>query len=427
MFQFEKFQMKAKQLRIGDCGLRIERAPAFPFRNLKSTFGIFSRAIIFCGLLMAANSALAQSWTPTGAPTNTWTCVASSADGNNLVASGIRITIPIYTSTNAGETWAVTSAPSNSWNSTASSADGNKLVAVQSAGGWIYTSTNAGATWTSNNAPQANWTFVASSADGNKLAAVNNSPETIYTSTNGGIAWTQATNAPAAIWTSVASSADGGKLAAVNSYPGTLYTSTNGGAVWQRATNAPNMNWICIASSADGNTLIAVVNEGSVYTSADFGNTWKTNGNGLPSTAGWYACASSADGTKLVAVSQKQGIYSSMDSGNDWISNDAPHLVWQAVASSADGNRLAATAWDGGIWISQTAPSPQLNLSCSNGALNFSWLVPSTNFVLQQSSDLSADDWTTLTNLPALNFTNLQEQLTLAPTNNSGFFRLIAQ
>ncbi|HEU6448663.1 MAG TPA: hypothetical protein VFV23_09535 [Verrucomicrobiae bacterium] len=57
--------------------------------------------------------------------------------------------------------------------------------------------------------------------------------------------------------------------------------------------------------------------------------------------------------------------------------------------------------------------------------LNFSWLIPSTNFVLQQSFDLA--NWATLTNSPTLNFTDLNEELSLTPTNNSGFFRLIAQ
>jgi hypothetical protein len=33
----------------------------------------------------------------------------------------------------------------------------------------------------------------------------------------------------------------------------------------------------------------------------------------------------------------------------------------------------------------------------------------------------------TLTNTPALNLTNLNNELTLSPSNSSGFFRLISQ
>jgi hypothetical protein len=48
--------------------------------------------------------------------------------------------------------------------------------------------------------------------------------------------------------------------------------------------------------------------------------------------------------------------------------------------------------------------------------------LPSTNFVLQQSSDLAS--WTDMTDTPALNLTNLQNEVVLSPTNGSGFYRL---
>ena len=63
----------------------------------------------------------------------------------------------------------------------------------------------------------------------------------------------------------------------------------------------------------------------------------------------------------------------------------------------------------------------------TNSYLAFSWTVPSTNFVLQQNSDLSIEGWTTVTNLPVLNLTNLQEEVGLSPANGNSFFRLIAQ
>jgi photosystem II stability/assembly factor-like uncharacterized protein len=58
----------------------------------------------------------------------------------------------IYISADSGATWTQTSAPTNyDWFSVASSADGNQLVAVGSdlsfSQGVIFTSTNSGATW----------------------------------------------------------------------------------------------------------------------------------------------------------------------------------------------------------------------------------------------------------------------------------------
>src|SRR6266568_5130606 len=80
------------------------------------------------------------------------------------------------------QTWTLTSAPSNSWFSVAESADGARIVAAAASdnrfgplNGLIYVSTNSGATWLAADAPHAGWTSVASSPDGvNCLAACQN-------------------------------------------------------------------------------------------------------------------------------------------------------------------------------------------------------------------------------------------------------------
>ena len=80
---------------------------------------------------------------------------------------------------------------------------------------------------------------------------------------------------------------------------------------------------------------------------------------------------------------------------------------------SADGNESVAVASNGGIWISQTINNskPQLSVVFKNTSLVISWLIPSTNFVLQQSFDLA--NWSFVTNVPVLNLTNLQNQVTV--------------
>ena len=60
----------------------------------------------------------------------------------------------------------------------------------------------------------------------------------------------------------------------------------------------------------------------------------------------------------------------------------------------------------------------------SNNNLVLSWIVPTTNFVLQQNLDLTTTNWTNVTNAPVLNLTNLQDEVVLSPTNDSGFYRL---
>jgi hypothetical protein len=63
-----------------------------------------------------------------------------------------------------------------------------------------------------------------------------------------------------------------------------------------------------------------------------------------------------------------------------------------------------------------------MNITPTNGNYTLSWTVPSTNFVMQQSSNLIS--WSNVTNTPALNLTNLQNQVMLSPSNSSGFYRL---
>jgi hypothetical protein len=170
-------------------------------------------------------------------------------------------------------------------------------------------------------------------------------------------------------------------------FESSIYVSTNSGIAWT-ITSVPATNWVSIASSADGSRLVVV------------------------------AALDAMSGPFPPAISGL--IYSSTDSGTTWVSNSAPVRDWFCVASSADGCKLVATT--DGIWISQTTPAPQMNITPTNGNLTLSWIVPSTNFIMQQSPDLSS--WTDMTNPPALNLTSLQNEVTLPLTGSNAFYRL---
>ena len=407
-----------------------------------------------CGLFLVVDPVFAQTWTQTGVPDQFIPAVASSADGSKLVAAGLSGGMngygTIFTSTNSGATWTSNNLPIllAAWNSVASSADGTKLVAVSKLDA-IITSTNAGATWTTNSAPTEAWTSVASSADGTNLVAVAGvdaygavgTISAICISTNGGTTWTP-TLAPSNYWVSVASSADGTKLVAATwadaayENPGIIYVSTNSGGTWT-PTMAPTNAWSCVASSADGCKMAATcfpgaainpalrTSAGGIYTSTNSGLTWTSNN--VPNF-GWQAIASSADGRILVAGENDGQIYSSTNSGATWTTNNAPIGVWNSFASSADGSKLIGAGADlssgSGIFISQTIPTPQLNIASLNNNLVLSWIIPSTNFVLQQNLDLTMTNWTDVTNTPTLDLANLQDEMVLSPTNGSGFYRL---
>ncbi len=390
--------------------------------------------------LLTANFALGQTWTQTSAPTNLWwTSVVSSADGTKLLAGAFgKSPSRIYTSKDSGVSWTTNGAPNEMWGAIASSADGNTLVASVASylkTNVIYVSTNAGATWTSNtNVPSLG--YFACSADGRKWIASGDGG--IYTSTNSGATWTS-NNVPNGLWLCVASSADGTKLVAVEttnlaSYICQIYVSRDSGITWS-LTSAPGLTWDSISTSADGTKLVAAATataytSGAIYTSVDSGTNW------MPTSAPnnmWDCVASSADGNKLAAAAPYDNsaqvsvpLYTSTNAGNTWITASSLGKHWRVVVSSADGNKLVAIDENsGGIWTSQTTPAPQLNIAPSSNKLTLAWTVPSTKFVMQQSSDLGS--WTDMTNAPVLNLTNLQNEVVLPPPGGSVFYRLKTQ
>ncbi len=383
----------------------------------------FTPALVITGLLLIGDSAGAQSWTQTSAPSNSWHSVAISADGTRLIAvadnydgDGL-----IYTSTNGGAAWFPTSAPRAAWSSVASSADGMKLVASGNAG--LYNSPDYGTTWTLRT--NLHFGSLAASADGTRLIGADGSP---FTSTDSGATWQLSFYAGSC----VASSADGTKLVTgFFAYPGQLmggiFTSTNAGLTWT-LTSAPldyTTGWTSLASSADGMKLAATIGytswptgPGPVYTSADRGNTWRPT----PSPVTWWtSIAGSSDGTKLIAASIA-GVYTSTNSGVNWTSNNVGVMV--AVASSADGSKLAAVAKGGGIYLSQAAPAPLLDVSRLATHLTISWIVPANPFRLQQNAGLNPTNWEDVPTTPTFDLTNLQYQLSVFPSKASSFYRL---
>lgn len=385
-------------------------------------------------MLTMAGFASAQTWTQTTASSNSWSSIACSADGSKLVAVG-NSSSPIYISTNYGATWTPNSTTTNNWVHVASSADGTKLEAAIRGVVQTYLSTNGGSTWYNGFVPGTGGQIscIAFSADGSKLFFTTSSGF-LFFSTNAGLPFIRMLSAPPI--TSVACSADGTQL--VGGGISRFYTSTNSGLSWVTNNSTIEIgNWV-VASSADGTKLAAAFSvglPGNLITSTDGGTTWVTNN--VPELY-WKCIAMSADGTHLVAAAwnssdpQTGPIYTSTNLGLNWISNNVPNQTWEGLACSADGNEFVAVSADnenginspgtGQIWISQSQPVPQLNLTPSPSDLTLAWTVPSTNFVLQQSADLIS--WADVTDSPVLNYTNLQNQVTLSPTNSAAFYRL---
>ena len=369
---------------------------------------------------MVVSYGFAQTWTQTSPDsTSSWTGIACSADGKVVIA--INSTAKPLLSIDSGNTWTTIATAPDGYSCVASSADGTKLLGSFFGGGiYPYVSADSGMTWAQTSASNADWRAVACSADGSNLLAAGYNTS-VWLSTNSGASW-QTSSAPIKQWTSLASSADGTKLIGAGS--GQIYISTNSGNNWRPAA----AGGYSVATSANGSVLVATeftgyyfgIPQGGTYISTNSGISWRTN----PIVGSFVA--SSADGKRLIISIYASEYYASTDSGVTWVTNSTPFSSY-AFALSADGCRLFATSFSQGIWVGQVDPSPQLNLAAADTSLALSWLVPSTDFVLQQNLYLTTTNWVTLTNAPTLNFTNLNNELTLPPSNSSGFFRLITQ
>jgi hypothetical protein len=153
----------------------------------------------------------------------------------------------------------------------------------------------------------------------------------------------------------------------------------------------------------------------------------------------WNWIASSASGSNLVVVGsfssgQEVGpVYTSTDAGLNWSSNNVTPQAWVSVASSADGNvRIGATPVSsrtspigtGSIWISRITSPPRLNIDLVDTNVLVSWIIPSSDFKLQQTSDLGTEQWDDVSTVPTLNLSTLRNEVLLPLTSTNAFFRL---
>jgi hypothetical protein len=372
----------------------------------------FLDCVLVMVLLVTVVSGFGHTWEHTNTLKN-YLAIGMSADGRIICAvdSGDRLDI----STNWGKTW-ITMPNSHAIggiapNGIAVSADGAIIHGISlSSSSWV--STNQGITWAQTAFPFNVAWRIACSGDGAKVIAASINGPVCYSTNSGANCY--ASSAPNAKWVSLASTADGKRMvAAVDG--GDIYFSTNYGASWT-PTGLFSQAFTAACVSANGQWIGATTATNS-YLSSDAGVSWVTNGLG----GGSIACT--ANGSNwVIAASQ---LYTSTDGGVTWQTN-LPITSASMAVVSADGCEISVLQSDG-IWMGRATASPQLNIQPKDSNLDLSWLLPSTNFVLQQNADLTIANWITVSNGPTLNFTNLQQEVRLPATTNSMFFRLIAQ
>ena len=341
-----------------------------------------------------------------------WHGLAASADGSKLFAGVDGGSL--YRSTDFGVTWNVIANTSGkNWFSIASNIDGTKVAAVDR-GGHIWTSTNSGSTWTQRSVGAVrNWESIASSSDGSKLVAVasnDNLNGFIYTSSNSGVTWSS-NLAPAGTnkFTGVASSNDGTYLAATTWANG-IYTSSDSGQTWTARTlpvpNSGSTTYLqAVASSGDGSRLVTGSrtlpggsNGGVIFTSGDYGVTWKAFSK---TTLDYINFTSNGDGSRLAATIYNQsGVSTSADYGATWtfqsvgISGEIP------IASNIDGSLLFVGEYGGNLWTGKIPNARVVAVlpASTTAALAATASTPATELSFTASSAAAAVTVTPITN-----------------------------
>lgn len=354
------------------------------------------RELLVLGLIGSIFGPLhAQTWQPTPNSPYASMAVACSGDGRIFYALTSEVG-NLYRSTNGGASW--TQLLQLAGYPLSCSSDGTKIAT----GSHPWISTNSGASFLQGT---IDGNIAAWSANGNMLVVVG---EGVSITTNNGTTWS--TPFKTGGLKCQALSANGAIIATASK--ASLYISTNSGQYWSNADTGSNTGWLSLACTADGKNIVATGDTGTIV-SHDTGKTWK-----LTSTPTiFFTINSSADGSLLVA--NDFYIYISRDFGASWLFDNTPGFP-DAVTCSADGTLLLAAS--SGSVVTETLPPP-LSIVPSASQLTLSWPAPSTQYTLQQASDLPDTNWLSVTN--AITVTNYRNQVILAPpATGNAFYRL---
>jgi len=275
--------------------------------------------------------------TPTDVGERSWSSIASSSDGQQLVACVYGENL--WRSIDAGVSWTELSGlPSLHWMSVASDGTGQHLMAAapNDDNYQMWYSSDGGGTWgrMTNDGDGATdgWTHVSISRNfqttGPTAVAIGESLHVCFVVGEGTLSWSTMSS-PSNLWRSTAINATGTVIAACTNETIWIYSSaTTSIDNWRDASGAFGgyLNWTSIDMDDTGQHMVACVGNGDIYTSDDYGVTWIARNVGV-GVHDWDTVASSADGSVIAAIEHPSGgtqglIYISRDYGATWTSAD---------------------------------------------------------------------------------------------------------
>ncbi len=315
--------------------------------------------------------ALGIGWTQGGPSSTRLVGVDSSNDG--MIAYATENPTPrlgtarkIWKTVDAGLTWTeLANAPSMYWGAVATSGDGQIVVALGlpslGADQIIYRSLDAGATWNPVYTSAEQLNDIAISDFG--IVVIVATAIGILKSTDGGANFLALQNVSST--TTIDISSDGLKMVAAN-YGTAIRKSTNGGDTWIDLQGS-GTNWNQIAISDDGMTIMGVAkgNAAGVMSSRDGGVTFTSANIGSTFADQATFAGMSDDGLVLIASSYGSVPQMSTDGGLTWSASGLPAVGWTGFALSDSGvptRGIIAITENAQVYTYGPIPSPLISL-----------------------------------------------------------------
>ena len=199
------------------------------------------------------------------------------------------------------------------------------------------------------------------------------------------------------VWKSIAVSTSGQYITAVV-YNANMYTSSDYGVTWKSAS-VPSASWSCVSISHSGQYQTAVAFNGAVYYSSNFGSTWTASSFASQS---WTSVSMSASGqyqVGLVFNGQSSvtnaatgkitivfgGIYYSTTYGMTWTVSSFPTPLpnvqdWSSVSMSKTGARVTAVSNNGYMYTSSDYGMTWTQVTSSAVASKKTWTAVTVSF-----------------------------------------------
>ena len=337
-----------------------------------------------------------------------WKAIALSSTGQyQILAQQSGTYGQPFLSIDYGNTWrAINVGATINWNSAAISATGQYIAvsngnAPYTGGGSVVISNDYGQSFTNNLNPSGSSKsgYIAISATGQYQTWVSNGVG-IYNSSNYGVTWRLSSTGgnDNSNWQNIAISSSGQYQVAVSGQnPGSVFLSNDYGLTFTLLSNPPtNINWISCAISSTGQYISVVSStatpggSGTLYTSNNYGQSWTLKG---PNPVDWRSISINATGQYQVAVISNGQIYKSTDFGNTWTLT-ATYTNFQGISISSSGQYITAVG-NGSVYKSTLKIQNTWDVSGNNiynsnsGTVGIGTTTPTSGYILDVSGNVN--------------------------------------